>query len=121
MVVRLMQQRNAFLSIQVTPDGISKDTRPALAKVPSLISLIPSGSTMQVREVHSRKAAFPIEVTLAGICIKDTLLHPAKAHSPIVVTPSGRTMDVKFKQLPKAHSPIVVNPSGRIKLDRIVH
>ena len=99
MVLRFLQQANAYLLILVTLSGIVKD--------------------FQLK--HLAKVYAPMLVTpLFEIVADCKLLQPLNAAEPILVTPSGSTIDFKLSQSLKAHLPILVTPSGIVIVSKLL-
>ena len=84
-------------------------------------TVLPSATTMEVREEQSSKAVSPILVTPFPITMEVRESQPPKAASPILVTPLPITMDLRATQDKKASFSILVTLSGIVMEVRESH
>ena len=118
-----MQSRKAQSPILVTLSGIMVFWQPRISVLVAVwiialhcsrlsYTVLPSATTIEVREEQCQKALFTILVTPSGITMEVREEQPSKACFPILVTLSGITMEVREEQYLKAELPILVTPSG---------
>ena len=72
----------------VSPSGMVKEVRPDSLKAPAPMLVTVSGSEMEVREEHFRKASSPMEVMVDGSLTSCSWPQLAKASLLMAVTPS---------------------------------
>ena len=116
-VSSMLQLWNVHPLISVIPSGISMDDKDAQSQkteVPSSFSS--EGKETVCNEEQWMNAEFPIETTEFGMSICHNSEQKPKATPPIWVTPIGKSIDSNWSQWLNANLPMLFTPSGMLTL-----
>ena len=107
MIVVKLDFSNASLLMDVTLFPIVMEVR-LLQPEKAIPPISPLEMVAEVRPKQSKKASFPMEVTLAGMVTEVRLVQNRKALDPIDVTLLGMVTEVRLLHSLKALSPMDV-------------
>lgn len=106
------QSQKADLFIAVTEEGIVNSFILQRQNVPSWISVIKEGSVNSVKLAQARKQFLPIDVTVGGMFILQSLAHKLKQLSPSDTRDEGSVISFNDEHISNALSPMVFIPNG---------